>query len=61
MQVEVRQVYHEKWGQRRKLSWIRPHRMRDSSLMSFAEARQRALKGPVDITEVLWHTAQPRE
>ena len=39
MQVEVRQVYHEKWGQRRKLSWIRPHGMRDSSLMSFAEAR----------------------
>ena len=38
MQVEVRQVYHEKWGQRRKLSWIRPHGMRDSSLMSFAGA-----------------------
>ena len=36
--MEVRQVYHEKWGQRRKLSWIRPHGMRDSSLMSFAGA-----------------------
>ena len=39
MQVEERQVYHEKWSQRRKLRWMRPHRMRDSSLISFTGAR----------------------
>ena len=27
-----RQIYHEKWDQRRKVRWMQPHKMQDSSL-----------------------------
>ena len=36
--VGERQIYHEKCDQRRKLRWMRLHRMQDSSLKSFARS-----------------------
>ena len=53
MKVEERQIYHEKWDQRRKVRWMRPHKMQDSSLNELCQERADICRClPPDTT---WH------